>query len=88
MLWHTPPPVGNHGTLPFTNVYMCVDIYLCMHRLLKRYAGYVSSGEVKEMEPLPMLFSFEELQYLYFRGFITELDNKFIAVVTDMSGEV
>ena len=56
-----------------------------MDSLLRRYAGYCSNGEVKEMQPLPLLFTFEELEYLYNHGYITELGNKFIAVVTDVT---
>lgn len=52
-----------------------------MHTLLQKYAGYCSSGEIKEMQPLPnKLFTFDELQYLFNNGYITEIDNQFIAI--------
>ena len=55
-----------------------------MHQLVRRYAGYVSAGDIKYMEPLPnKIFTFEELQHLYNNGYITEIDNKFIAVETE-----
>ena len=52
-----------------------------LHQLVRRFAGYVSAGDIKYMEPIPnKLLTYGELQYLYFNGFITEIDNKFVAV--------
>lgn len=49
-----------------------------MHELVKRYAAYCQSGDVKYMEPLPPPFDrygdpriAQELNYLWDKGYIT-----------------
>lgn len=55
-----------------------------MHRLLKRFAGYVSSGEIKEMQPIPNnIFTKEELEYLWNNGRIADINNQFVAMDID-----
>lgn len=54
-----------------------------MNPLVAKFAAMVDSGEIKEYEELPMVFTFDELEYLYTHGFIYDDGTTFIAITTD-----
>lgn len=51
-----------------------------MHELLKKFYGYMTSGDVEYFKPLPIVFTFKELEYLYNEGYITVIDNRFVCM--------
>ena len=53
-----------------------------MHELLKRFHGYMTSGDVEYLKPIPKYFTFKELEYLYNEGYITVIGNEFVSVCT------
>lgn len=52
-----------------------------MNPTMDKFDAYVRSGDIQNMEPIPMVFTFAELEYLYNAGMIIESDNKFLAVL-------
>ena len=52
-----------------------------MNPTMDKFQAYVHSGDIQNMKPIPMVFTFAELEYLYNAGMIVESDNKFLAVL-------
>ena len=48
---------------------------------IDRFNEMVNSGEIRDMEPLPRVFDFRELEYLYNAGYIISSGGSFLAVV-------
>ena len=52
-----------------------------MNPMMDKFQAYVHSGDIQNMKPIPMVFTFAELEYLYNAGMIIESDDKFLAVL-------
>lgn len=52
-----------------------------MNQAIKKFESYVNAGEIVDGGPLPLRFTFRELQALFHEGRIYESNNQFLAVV-------
>jgi len=52
-----------------------------MNSAESKFNIYAEAGEITNGAPLPMKFTFRELESLFFGGLIYEANNMFIAVV-------
>jgi len=52
-----------------------------MHELLRKFYTNLVSGDIECFKPLPLIFTFAELEYLYNEGYITVINDAFVSAV-------